>query len=427
MIQILVSGFFLDNSTLVEDIKRFPAATVFRRSTTDHFPIEMKSYWSMPKQEGEQAILDQDTINVFNEKMQRAIDELHALESHSVIPLSGGLDSRAIACFIARKQKIKTITYDFGDETTIAAKVCNILKGEPAFFSKKIIQSPSFREGLTQMIRQQQNHSVVNQYFYAPLFSRFFKENPQYNAIYDGVYMDILFNYAYIYIDFDFKRFLKTYGGAVQFVESFSHSMDRQSLDLLMRSFYSGVLAGYETCDGVAKSQQCYASGRLRRYVSESYLSRENYCYVFKPGFNYDLMDFGFGLDLKLRKGLIYTTLLNKEFPDVMKVRYKDSYNNREKTALEKMDQKYGRFRSRLSSASQGLIKYYPFQADYYFLHEKGLDAFKDLFAGKNYIPEVFDNETISSIFNKVKRKQYLVNYLHRILFLQQFYQRNNF
>lgn len=425
--QVLVSGFFLDNSTLIEGVVRFPSATLMTKRINNQEPATAINYWAMPKQQGGFGVLDSELVDTLQTKIQRAIDELHDLEPQSVVPLSGGLDSRTIACQVAAKQEIKTITYDFGDETVIASKVCKALKGKAELFSKKSIQSKEFHQNLTEFIRNQTFHSVANQYFYAPLFRRYFLDHPDRTAIYDGVYMDILFSAPYTYEEFGFDRFLKTYGSSIQLVQNLSGTLKKETLVSLMHSVYQTNIQGFENCDGVSQSQQCYMAGRLRRYVSESYSSRENYCYVFKPGYNYDLMDFGFGLNLKLRKGLLYTTMLGKCYPDIMKIPYKDSYGNKVKSVDEKIREKFTMLRFKLSYASQGLIRYYPYQADYYFFHERGVDDFKDLFKGRSYIPEIFDERTLSRLFDKTKQKQYLLNLFSRVLFIQQFYNRNGY
>lgn len=427
VVQVLASGFFLDDCTLVEGITRFPAATVLNGMACNHVPLKKIKYWVMPKYQGTIDVLDSGLVDTFQMKTQQAIDELHELEPQSVVPLSGGLDSRTIACYVAGKQALKTITYDFGDETKIASDVCKALKGETKFFSKTNIQSPQFHRDLTELIRNQTFHSVANQYFYASLFRKYFLSHPERAAIYDGVYMDILFSAPYTYEEFGFDRFLKTYGSSMQLVQNLSGSLKKVDIVSMVQSVYQQNTQGFENCDGVSKSQLSYVMGRLRRYVSESYTSRENYCYVLKPGYNYDLMDFGFDLSLKLRKGVLYTSMLNREFPDVMKIPYKDSYGNRMKTVWEKVRDRYMMMRLKLSYASQGLFRYYPYQADYYFFHERGMDDFKDLFIGPSYIPEIFDEKTLLHLFKKTKQKQYLLNMFGRVLFVQQFYKRNGF
>ena len=426
--QVLISGFFLDDSTLVKGVIRFPPATIFKGRIEELNTVNRIKYWEMPKKEGQIDTLDEDVISAFKEKIQNSIYECHELEPNSAVPLSGGLDSRAIACFLARKQKINTITYDFGDESTIADKVSKALGGDATFFKKKMIQSEKFRKEFTFIVQNQYYHCVPNQYFYVTLFRKYFIENPSIMAIYDGIYLDSLFNPAYVMSSFDINRFISIYGSSIKgLLLSYPDTLLENDVNDEMLQIYYSNLKGFENSDGVAKSQLLYMAGRLRRYVSESFVSRENYCYVFKPGFNYELMDFGFNLSLRLRKGLLYTTLLSKEFPDIMKIIFKDSRGNRKKTIIDKIEQFYSEYRLKISYASQGLFKYYPYQADYYFLREKGIEEFEDIFKKHNYIKEIVNNNQLAEIYEKTKRKQYLLNRLCRILFIQHFYHKNLF
>ena len=89
----------------------------------------------------------------------------------------------------------------------------------------------------------------------------------------------------------------------------FSKRLNRNDLHRLIEETYEGVQSSFHHSDGFGRSQKAYFTGRLRRYVLEFLSSKEDYCYVFKPGFDYDLMDFGYSLSLRLRKGLLYREL----------------------------------------------------------------------------------------------------------------------
>lgn len=426
--QILLSGFFLDDSTLVNNIFRFPYASLFIKDIHDPSKSKMSRYWNVPKTEGTIDSITPELVESLSDKLQQSIYELSDLENRAIIPLSGGLDSRTIACFISKKQKLKTLTYDMGDETKLSNKVCKKLFGEPYYFSNDLIISDYFRKTLYDFIYNQNIHSVPNQYFYAPLFKEYFMKHKEDRAIYDGVYMDILFSAPYTNKIFDFDRFNKTYGGkrTSQVVE-ISYSLDEADLKSLMKNIYNDILLNFDESDGVGKSQLFYATGRLRRYCTESFLSRENYCYVFKPGYNYELMNFGFNLSLRIRKGLLYTTLLRKMFPEVMSILYKDSYGNREKTFYEKIHMKYKNIRLNISAATRGLIMYPSFQTEYLFLKKKEIANYNNLFLHQNNINELLDDSSLTWLFNMVMKKQYLFNLFQRVLFLQQFYNRFNF
>lgn len=427
--QVLLTGFFVDDETLDKNVFFFPAGSILKKNTNKCCKTEINRYWDMPSTEGAIGTIDSSLIEDFNNKLSQSVYELAELEKHSVIPLSGGLDSRTIACFLAKKQRIKTITYDMGDEVNVAKKVCKVLGGTAIYFNNKMLESDYFKKALFKATQDQKIHSVVNQYFYAPLFRQYFNEQKESAAIYDGIYMDILFSGApCIYEHFDFDRFLKTYGGnSIDLAVQMFSPLNKADLLKMMEEKYKKLNKILNGCDGIGKSQQFYATGRLRRYCGQALSSRENYCYVFKPGFNYDLMDFGYSLNFKLRRGLLYTLLLNKEFPEVMRIRYKDSYGNRAKTLNEKIIDEYKRFRLKLSSATFGMINYSPFQADYYFLKQKGIDDYRDQLLKKNCLGDIITDSQLLSLFNNTKKKYYYFNLFQRVLFLQQFYAKYNF
>lgn len=420
--QVLLSGFFLDNSSLAAHVDLFPAATVLRKEPQGSMTTE--KYWHVPAA-GERGEITDDLLDEFEGKLSRAVHELADLEEHSLVPLSGGLDSRAIACFLAERQAIKTITYDLGDEVNIAKKVCKVLSGSAFFFSNDLLSTDSFRMELRQLVSEQKNHAIVNQYFYTPLFRDFFAEHRDINAIYDGVYLDILFSAPYTYDSFGPEQFKRTYGGSwVAQIAQRSLRFTAEELNGLFRKKYLEIAADNGAEDGVGISQQAYATGRLRRYVHMSGLARENYCYVLKPGYDYELLDFGYSLSLGIRKGILYRMLLERRFPEVMKIQFKDSYGNRPKTAMEKLSDQYRKIRLRLSSATNGIFPYSPFQADYFFMQKKGIDAFEEIFVSRNCIPEVFEDSALPELFQGTRKKYYLFNLFQRILFIQLFYAR---
>lgn len=426
-LQILVTGFFLDDSTLAKNINRFPAASMMRKNINKMKEMEIVRYWSMPKIEGTIDKITPELLETFEYKLKRSVYELDELESRSAVPLSGGLDSRTIACFLSEKQKINTITYNIRGETRIAEKVCKILKSEPYVIANQMITSRYFARSFFEVTKEQKIHSVLNQYFYLPFFKQYITEHKDICTIFDGVYMDILFSAPYTYRKFDMDRFLKTYGSRLDYMATQSNILNKGKLYSLYNTLYDNISTLLKNCDGVGKSQLFYATGRLRRYVNECLSSRENYCYVFKPGYNYDLMNFGFSLSLKIRKGLLYTALLKKLFPEVMAIKYKDSYGNREKTFYEKLSARYVNYRLRLSSATQGLIQYSPYQAAYFFIQKKRIKDYEDFFVGYNFLSEIFEDAYLLSSYNKVLKKYYLINEFQRILFIQQFYMRYDF
>lgn len=428
--QILISGFFLDDSTLDKHISRFPFATILSRNLKQSKASSRLRYWYPPVGNGNIAKIDADLENAFNDTMQDSIWDLHKLSEKTIVPLSGGLDSRAIACFLSQKQRLSTLTYDFGDEVNVARKVSEILRAEHTIIQNSDIKSEEFGVHLNNLIRRQYFQVVINQYFYAPLFYRYFAGNDQFDGLYDGIFMGLLFSAPYIHPTFDYHRAKSVYGRGIQVYSNFAKTLTPAFLETIMKNQYDTICRtadDFGAFDGHGLSQLFYISGRLRRYVCETYHSRENYGYVFKPGFDYRLMDFGFSLDISLRRGVLYQHMLKKKFPDVMQILFKDSYGNRKRTSSEKIRSTYKRLRMKLSGMSRGIIGYTPYQVDHYFLKLNNMDALKEYFLDGNYISEFFTDKEISNILNTARKKFYLFNLVQRVQLINNYYKEFNY
>jgi hypothetical protein len=424
--QVFVSGFFLDDSTLAKGVLRFPYATLIDGTITSPLKVDSRRYWDVAEREGIIDEITPDLVSEFSAKMERAIYELADLEQRTVVPLSGGLDSRMIAYHLSKKHKLATITYNLGEELRISERVSKALNCSRTYFSNKMIVSEDFKQALVQLVTSQRIHTVLNQYFHAPLFKSYFRENGEKQALYDGIYLDILFSAPYTYDHFDAEDFVGVYGRGTNLLSLLSKSLSMQDLNHFLKATYEQVENGFELADGVGRSQKAYLSGRLRRYVLEAGASRENYCAVLKPGFNYDLMDFGYSLSLRLRKGVLYLALF-RSFPELANLPFKDSYGIREKTAMEKAKEHYVRFRLNLSYGTKGVVPYFTYQTPWFFLGKNQINEYRGLFLQSNCVGELFEDHELEAIFNKIKKKHWLFDLFQRVLFLQQFYRRYKF
>lgn len=425
--QLLISGFFLDDSTLDKHIERFPFATVLTRNLARPNGTKRRRYWFPPVVNGTIARMDASLVEELGSIMQTAIWDLQKLSAKTVMPLSGGLDSRAIACFLVQKQDLNTLTYDFGDEVQVARKVSRRLHARHTIVDNTELAENGYRGRLNALLKEQYFQAVVNQYFYAPLFYKYLNQKGQFAGLYDGVYMDILFSAPYTYHNFDYGMARGVYGRGIPVYEKFSGKLASAHLNEIMRNRYDTLCkeaAPYGEFDGVGRSQFFYLSGRLRRYVCETYFSRENYGYVFKPGFNYRLADFGFSLDLPLRKGVLYRQMLQKYFPKVMQIPYKDSYGNRQQTGGERIRSLYNKVRAKISAVSGGRLGYAPYQVDHYFLMMDRIDDLRKFFYNSNHIEEFFSNDELQTIFETTRRKFYYFNIVQRIQLINNFYTR---
>lgn len=429
--QILVSGFFLDDSTLVENILRFPYATVMTKDIFMTSGANFKRYWNLPAKEGDISVITPDLIEEFNKILMQAINELADLEHRFIVPLSGGLDSRTIACYLYHHNNtINTITYDSKDEISIAQQVCGKIGASSLYFSNEMICSNSFSENLLETFKEQKIHTVMNQYFYLPLFKNYFAEHQDSKALFNGVYMDELFSSLtpkYDSTPYDLNKYIMTYGGKYLSIVINYLSMHEYEFRNLMETIYNKIIRGFGNCDDYAKYQLFYFSGRLRRYVNETVTAMENYCYVFKPGYNYDLVDFGFKLNSRLRGGILYWQLLSQKFPSIMEVKYKDSYGNRPIYLSEKLRALSAAITQKLSLATRGAVKFTPYQIHYYFSKSSHMREYENLFYQDNVIHELINDKARTDLLQMVKTKYYFFEFFQRLLFLQQFYYRHDF
>jgi hypothetical protein len=424
--QVLVSNFFLGDRTLARGIRRLPYANLFHGSLGYPLQIKSRSYWDVPEMEGTTDEMTPGLVSEFRERMERAIYELADLEQRTVVMLSGGLDSRMIAYHLSKKQVLETITYNIGDEAIISEKVCKALGASRTYFSNEMIGREDFRSALVQLITDQRMHVVLQHNFYAPLFKKYFRENIEKKALYDGIYMDILFSAPYTYRRFNLDDFIRVYGQGFNLIGLFSERLRSENFYLLLKDAYEKVERGLQFADGVGKSQKAYLTGRLTRHVLEAGLSRENYCAVLRPGFNYDLMDFGYSLSHRLRKGLLYLALF-RSFPEIANIPFKDSYGLRSKTLLERFKEHYVSFRLNLSHGTKGVLPYFTNQIPWLFLGQNEINEYRAMFLSSNCISELFEEHELAAIFNKAKSKHWLFDLFQRVLFLQQFYRRYDF
>jgi hypothetical protein len=425
--EVLVSGFFLGDRTLVRGVMRFPYGSYLHRTLGGKPSADIVRYWDFPEGERLQGEPSKYLLEEFETLMQKAVNDLADLEENVAVPLSGGLDSRAIACFLSRKQGFQTITYGPRDEYLPAKKVSAVLGAENHYFGKKVIASDGFRHVINRLVLEHRNHCVLNQYFFDPIFSSFLHGSGPPQGIFDGVYLGILFSAAYTREKFGARECLVFYGGNyVNTLHRHSHLSPDEARNVLFRVFEQEC--GSELHGGgVGRSHKMYLLGRLRRYVNECGISRENYGYVFRPGFDYALMDFGFSLPLPLRQGRLYRETLGAVFPSVMAVPFKDSYGNHKKSPLEKWRRQSVQWLDRLAHRSRGRFPYHPTHIYYYLWGKKRIDDFNDILCGRNYLEEFFSQAQLASLFSNARETGYFMDTLQRILLAQHFYKLSEF
>ncbi len=176
--------------------------------------------------------------------------------------------------------------------------------------------------------------------------------------------------------------------------------------------------------DGVAIAQYLYTLGRSRRFVLEYGNFFERYCYVLLPGLDYELFDFATRLSLSLRKGILYKKIHSSTFPDIMKIKFKDSYKNFGKYKEGKINHYYNLILTSVANFNkQKIFKYHTNDSTAFCTSRKGFSVFEEIFDGTSYLSkELMDSDRVKKYFDIAKSKTYFASFLDRIAFIQQFY-----
>ncbi len=127
--EFFAAGFVLGNETLVKDIHRTQAGEILFLHHNEK--KEQKTYyWFLPEQftSKSKSRLKQELRDVFQNVTNRLIDSLQG--KTAIVPLSGGYDSRLIACMLKRAGYKQTICFTYGKpnkESYISKKVAETL------------------------------------------------------------------------------------------------------------------------------------------------------------------------------------------------------------------------------------------------------------------------------------------------------------
>lgn len=126
IISLLSHEYIMGDRSLVQSIKLFPFASYVQLRNNHK---EIKRYWNFNSLASEKNTGSYyDLIKEGTTLVRNAIQS-YALEGEKIIvPLSGGLDSRTIACFLSSKTQCQALHIDYGFEKRYAEKIARTLK-----------------------------------------------------------------------------------------------------------------------------------------------------------------------------------------------------------------------------------------------------------------------------------------------------------
>ena len=125
VISLLSQEFIMGDRSILESIKLFPGATCI---TLQNNHRQINRYWHFePLTKSKPLSNYSDLVYEGTQLIKDAIESYAIEEENVIIPLSGGLDSRTIACFLAEKIKPQAIHVDYGFEKKYANKIAQTL------------------------------------------------------------------------------------------------------------------------------------------------------------------------------------------------------------------------------------------------------------------------------------------------------------
>jgi asparagine synthase (glutamine-hydrolysing) len=116
-------GFFLDDRTYYKDVRILLPASVYRISAEGQL-LEHRRYWEWHHTVDEQRSYD-ETIDQYHELLGQAVRRCTD-DGRSILPLSGGLDSRSLAAMMPQGTQTQAYSYGYSEnsiETAIASQI----------------------------------------------------------------------------------------------------------------------------------------------------------------------------------------------------------------------------------------------------------------------------------------------------------------
>lgn len=262
---------------------------------------------------------EDELLKLFGDKFKKAIINQYATTKKNCVPLSGGLDSRAILAVLLELTEASNInTYTFGTPETYDYELgCEIAKKYGTNHEKIPIDRHIF--SIDELIATSKRFNYQTHLFFHPPLSRI-DELFGDNVIWSGAVIDVFFGRHH------HKKKATTLSKAIE--NSFDENLFVKSCDLANLSYVDmAALVDYDaSTDGVYSYEHVIdLLNRQSKYIMPHVLYND---LEFKVLFtDDDLVEFALSIDQGLNEGqYIYKKMLLKEFPGMFMTGYKSNY-----------------------------------------------------------------------------------------------------
>ena len=337
-------GYIGGTRTFFEDIRLFEPGTILSVGRDE---IDPKKYWDFGYRNTEENASFEELVEEGGRLIEQAVSRQLARFSRVGVPLSGGLDSRAILSFAARREKSLEVFHCawYAREECIARQLCQLNQGNwHGFDPLQFDVAETTREGMA--ISDGDVH--CHQFWFLPVV-REIRRQELAQVLLDGYLMDVFFGDTFLVLPEK---------------EEYSLAEKREIINGLWRrgrplfvekAFRREFFREYEEANrvsieaGMDRVDEPHLSNFIHRF---SFANRSNrysvalpnvqrqYVEYGYPGLDYELTDFYLRLPPAYKDGArFYRAILVRQFPDLAQVPWIKTGQplDRDKTWLDKL------------------------------------------------------------------------------------------
>ena len=321
--------FITGDDTFFAEIKLFPYASILEADKNGH---RFERYWDYPKYMAgnEGATVTNSLIEEGSFLLNQAITRHLKKDIRPAVTLSGGLDSRTISAYLTRAGKGLKAFHVSGNhmdpETLSARAVCDALGGEWNFSDLNNIEVGKI---ISEGMDLSDGHVSANQFWLLDCVKNI-SERGDINYVLDGFVTDILFQPLFIQenkkASYSLEEMTKIIiGGFAVENDDFIRAFFRNSFCVNFFESTAGrvkkIIKNFDSKNASAATQFFHFTNRARRFVLGMPIVNRSFIEYGFPGLDYDLLNFGLSLPLKLRlKGELYRRIILKDFPELGRI-----------------------------------------------------------------------------------------------------------
>ncbi|WP_289022057.1 asparagine synthase-related protein [Desulfobacter postgatei] len=310
VISLLSQEFIMGDRSILESIKLLPGASCIKLKNNHK---QVNRYWNFePLTKQKQDGCYSDLVDEGTRLIKDAIESYAFKKETIIIPLSGGLDSRTISCFLAGKTKSRAIHIDYGFEKKYAKRIAQAL-GIPLNIYPLESYQP-WQAIDSEILCASQS---IHQFWIYPFLKKEIERNSG-TIVVDGYLMNEVIGGLSTINRSDYSDINKIYP---PLNKAFDFILGPKIKSNFYSSYNSQVLDIVENCpskDEYHKYLYFVVLNYGRRFTLLFSVVHQYLCSVGLPILDYDLMDFCLALPFEAKvNSRFYRDVVSRSFPQI--------------------------------------------------------------------------------------------------------------